>query len=336
MIDVGSNSVHVTVVDGTDVTEPVLDHNLGLRLAVHHLQDDHTISEDGITQLAHTVRHAAAMAREAGAETVVAYATSAVRDAPNSAVVRAAVERLAGVNVDVVPPDDEAGITYHAAGLWLAGQGLDAAQWLLLDIGGGSVEMAWGGGGEASLTTSLTLGSARLIRRLGLADPPDPNAVTDLRSFLAEELGREAADFRDVPHTMAVGTSRTLQVLGKLVEPTTRRRRDSSPANPVLDVDALARWTRGLTRTTAEERATLHDVSAARARQLITGALVAEEAMRALGIQQLQTCPWALREGMLLRGMHLPVEQQRLVLPARARTSFPARTRKAPAARNVL
>jgi exopolyphosphatase/guanosine-5'-triphosphate,3'-diphosphate pyrophosphatase len=73
----------------------------------------------------------------------------------------------------------------------------------------------------------------------------------------------------------------------------------------MLRREDLSAWLPRLAQMTAAQRAELHGVSAGRAAQLLGGALVAEATMELLGVEQLQICPWALREGVILRRLDL-------------------------------
>jgi exopolyphosphatase/guanosine-5'-triphosphate,3'-diphosphate pyrophosphatase len=170
----------------------------------------------------------------------------------------------------------------------------------MLDIGGGSLEVAAGIDEEPDVAISLPLGAARLTRDWLSGDPPAPEQVRQLRRHVRAKIARHAAEVaRAGPPDRAVATSKTFRQLARIAGaapsaegPYVRRAVSHS------DVTDLAKR---LGAMSADQRAALPGVSMVRAPQLAAGALVADAAMDLLGLAELEICPWALREGVLLR-----------------------------------
>ncbi|WP_219413166.1 Ppx/GppA phosphatase family protein [Pseudonocardia nigra] len=298
VIDVGSNTVHLLVVDahrGGHPT-PMTSDKTELRLA-ENLDASGALTKVGADALIRAVHRANAAAAEAGCTDLLAFATSALRDATNSAAVLAKVRDQTGVALQVLPGEDEARYTFLAVRRWY---GWSAGRLLVLDIGGGSLELAAGLDELPAAAASLPLGASRLTRDWFRSDPPARRDIAALRDHLDAQLAPVARRLRRAGDPeLAVGTSKTFRSLARLTGAA------PSSAGPrvrrVLTDVGLRQLASFITRMSAGDLAELEGVSASRSRQLVAGALVAEAAMRALRVTQLEICPWALREGVILR-----------------------------------
>ena len=267
-----------------------------LRLA-EHLDQAGALTAAGEEALVGAVARAMATADEAGCADLLAFATSALRDATNSAAVLASVRERTGVTLQVLPGEDEARYTFLAVRRWY---GWSAGRLLVLDIGGGSLELAVGLDELPAVAESLLLGAGRLTREWFASDPPSRKEIDALREWLDDKLAPVARRLRKAgAPDLAVGTSKTFRSLARLTGTA------PSAAGPrvrrVLTDAGLRQLTAFVTRMSSHDLAELEGVSPSRAHQLAAGALVAESAMRALRIAQLEICPWALREGVILR-----------------------------------
>jgi exopolyphosphatase/guanosine-5'-triphosphate,3'-diphosphate pyrophosphatase len=298
VLDVGSNTVHFLVVDAHQGGRPlpVFSHKAELHLD-DHLQEGNLLSASVARRLRAFVDEALQIAEDKGVEELLAFATSAVRDAANGDEVLASVRDATGVTIRVLPGEEEARLTFLACRRWF---GWSSGRVLMLDIGGGSLEIAAGLDEEPDVAISLPLGAARLTRDWLTGNPPAPEQVRRLRKHVRTEIARCAADVAKVgPPDRAVATSKTFRQLARIsgAAPSAEGpyvRRAVSNA----DVADLAKR---LPAMPADQRAELPGVSLVRAPQLAAGALVADAAMDLLGLAELEICPWALREGVLLR-----------------------------------
>jgi exopolyphosphatase/guanosine-5'-triphosphate,3'-diphosphate pyrophosphatase len=298
VLDVGSNTVHLLIVDahrGGHPT-PMASEKTALRLA-ESLDSSGRLSRAGADALVRAVRTARSSAKAAGCRDVLAFATSALREAPNSVAVLSRVHAETGLALQVLPGEDEARYTFLAVRRWF---GWSAGQLLVLDIGGGSLELASGIDELPTVAESLPQGAGRLTREWFSSDPPSRREIDALRAHVEAELAPVAARLAGerVPDR-AVGTSKTFRSLARL---TGAAPSSAGPrARRVLTDAGLRQVGAFISRMSAADLAELEGVSASRAHQLVAGAVVAEAAMRALGIHQLEICPWALREGVILR-----------------------------------
>jgi exopolyphosphatase/guanosine-5'-triphosphate,3'-diphosphate pyrophosphatase len=297
-LDVGSNTVHLLVVDAHRGAHPMpaSSERTVLRLA-ERLTDAGDLSEEGIDDLVHTVVQAKRSAAKLGCEDLMAFATSAVRDCGNVADVLARVHGETGVELRVLTGKDEAKLTFLAARRWL---GWSAGRLLVLDIGGGSLELAIGIDEAPDYAKSVPFGAGRITRERFTSDPPSRAEVDDTVKWLADQLTSVAKKVaKEGEPDRVVATSKTFRTLARLTGSA------PSAAGPrvrrVLTEPGLRQLISFITRMSAVDLAELEGVSASRSHQLVAGALVADATMRALSLQELEICPWALREGVILR-----------------------------------
>ena len=298
VLDVGSNTVHLLVVDAHrgGHPDPVRSHKVELHLA-ELLQSDGSLGSAGTEALVGTVRAAREAADVEGVEDLVAFATSAVRDATDAATVLERVREQTGVDLEVLPGEDEARLTFLAVRRWF---GWSAGRLTCLDIGGGSLELATGVDEEPDVAYSLPLGAGRLTRDWIPGDPPKRKEVTALREHVRAALADAAPGLAAAgPTDRGVVTSKTFRSLARLEGAAPYA---EGPRVPRLltrtGVEHLIELLAGLR---AADRARLPGVSPSRAHQLLAGAVVAVEALAALGLDTVHVCPWALREGVILR-----------------------------------
>jgi len=297
VLDVGSNTVHFLVIDARQGGRPlpVFSHKAELHLGDH--LEGNRLSASVTRQLRVFVDEALQIGEDKGVEELLAFATSAIRDAANGDEVLSKVKDGTGVAIRVLPGEEEARLTFLAARRWF---GWSSGRLLMLDIGGGSLEIAAGIDEEPDVAISLPLGAARLTRDWLSGDPPAPDRVRQLRRHVRAEIARRAADVaRAGQPDRAVATSKTFRQLARIsgAAPSAEGpyvRRSVTHA----DVTDIAKR---LAAMPSDQRATLPGVSLVRAPQLAAGALVADAAMDLLGLAELEVCPWALREGVLLR-----------------------------------
>jgi exopolyphosphatase/guanosine-5'-triphosphate,3'-diphosphate pyrophosphatase len=297
VLDVGSNTVHLLIVDAHLGAHPWPAHSVKnvLRLA-EQIGPDGRLSTTGSDALVAAVASARASAEKLGTEDLLAFATSAVRDAKNSAAVLARVRAETGVELRVLSGEGEARMTFLAVRRWY---GWSAGRLLVLDIGGGSLELGVGIDEEPQVALSLPLGAGRLTRSHLGGDPPTASEIGALTEYVDATLDAALPDVDFGSWDRAVATSKTFRTLARLA--------GAAPSS------AGSRASRQLTRTGVHQvlgfirhipsaaLAEMDGVGASRSHQLLAGALVADAAMRRLDVAALDVCPWALREGVILR-----------------------------------
>ncbi|MGI5430554.1 Ppx/GppA family phosphatase [Streptomyces sp. CA-179760] len=297
VMDVGSKTVRLVVSDAEDgVPLPVHTSKWRLRLS-EQVTPGEPIPEQAVGQLADAVAEASRTATRWGAAGPLAFATAVVRGAPNRHEVLNTVRARSGVELCTLPGEVEAELTFLGARRWM---GWRSGPLALLDIGGGSLEVAFGRGRLPDFVASLPLGAGRLTHEFFEdEDPPSPERVRALRRRVRHQLRDVAARIRWEGPRTAVATSRTFQQLGRLCGAAPGRH------GPFVDRElhraGLREAITTLAALPAAERARLPGISAPRAAQSLAGAVVAHTAMKLTGIRSVTVCPWAIREGVLLR-----------------------------------
>lgn len=297
VLDVGSNTVHLLVVDAHHGAAPLPahSHKTEMRLA-EHIIDGETISRSGIDTLVSFVLSAQEVAEDFGVTEMLAFATSAIREAANGDAVLHEVRERTGIDLVVLSGDDEARLTFLAVRRWY---GWSSGRLLVLDIGGGSLEIAVGSDEEPDIAVSLPLGAGRLTRAFVQRDPARPEDVKALRKHVRAQIADVAGKVsRAGEPRHVVATSKTFRSLARIAGAAPSS--DGMFVRRMLSRADLHLWVPKLAAMTARERSDLPGVSSGRSPQLLAGAVVAEAAMDILGVESLEIGPWALREGVIL------------------------------------
>ena len=294
VLDVGSNTIHLQVMDAHPGARPTPTTNYKVELRLtEYLDISGAISAGGIQLLNDAIAEAVAHARVNETDEILAFATSALREANNGAQIITDINKKYEIDLQVLNGDDEASMTFLAVRRWL---GWSAGKLLVLDIGGGSLEIASGIDENPDATISFPLGAARLTREFLSGDPYSSKGIKNLENY-AEEVLRDsmpnALKSHDADHFVA--TSKTFRTLARICaqwygdNPKFIERKSLNSAMPRL------------IEMNNKSRAELPGVSANRAQQIVAGGIVALAVMDRLDVDEAEICPWALREGILLR-----------------------------------
>lgn len=297
VLDIGSNTVHLLVFDTTRGRMPVpaVSDRSVVRL-MQFLDDDGLITEAGVEALSQAVKTAMSRSKKSKVDELLVMVTSAIRDATNGEAVLAHLREMIGLDVQVLSGPDEARLTFLAVRRWY---GWAAGRLLVLDIGGGSLEIATGVDEEPELAVSLPLGAGRLTHDLLPNDPPQPQQLKRLVEVVDEALHPLVGRMAQLPAPdHVVATSKTFRSLARLAGMRT-------PGGHVprwrMSAEQLSDWVPRLARIPAEQRVELPGITPERTYQIVAGAVVAERLLARLGVETVEISPWALREGALLR-----------------------------------
>ncbi len=326
VLDIGSNSAQLQVVDAYAGAPPLPAHAVKEpTLLADEIQPDGSISDVGIDRVTDSVGHAIEAALRLGVGELYAFVTSAIRDAANRDQVLDSVERGCGMRPQYLTGEEEARFTYAAVHRWY---GWSAGRILLLDIGGGTLEIVLGRDAEPDLAVSLPLGAGRLTRSFLPDDPPTRLQLKAMRHHIEATL-REIADRLrwEGPPARTVATSKTFKQLARFAGAPPQRR--GPFAERTLSAADLKAAIPRLARLPAAERAHLRGISAPRARQILAGGMIARSTMKALNASVADICPWALREGILLHHLaaaHQPQDRHLALQTITAERPEPATT----------
>jgi len=307
VLDVGSNTVHLVVVDGRpDGSFMVVARERDTLRLAEAAFPSMILPGEAVDRLVASVARMRAVADGLRAGAITGFATSAIREARNGLDVLGRVREVSGVTIKVLPGVEEARLTYLAARRWTA---FSARRLLVLDIGGGSLEVAGGEGERPELAESLPLGATRLTRRFVRSDPVRPEELVELRVHALALLGPLADRIREAPWEVTCATSKTFRNLGEVARalpgaPTPAHEFGFAGVDgqtaPILTREALNVVAGYLAGTTARDRRSLTGLDNLRAGNVVAGSQVAALVMQAFGLRELVLAPWALREGVIL------------------------------------
>ena len=302
VLDVGSNTVHLLVVDAHRGAHPTPQHDERsvLRLS-EHVGDDDVLSKEGEKALLKAVQSACDRAEKLDCDELMALVTSAIREAENGLEVLDRIRGRTGVDLQVLTGEEEARLTFLAVRRWF---GWSAGQLLVLDIGGGSLELASGIDEDPDVALSLPLGAGRMTREF-LPDHrdggrPDLAALEALSQHAGDLLRPAAQTLNTVGQPdLVAATSKTFRTLARLTGAAPYSAGLRVPRE--LRLESLEQLIGFVSRIKSSALAELQGVSPARAHQVPAGAVVAAATLRAVAVPCVRICPWALREGVILR-----------------------------------
>jgi exopolyphosphatase/guanosine-5'-triphosphate,3'-diphosphate pyrophosphatase len=297
-IDIGSNSIHMAIVrlhrDGhfevVDRAKEMV--GLGRGTLVRG-----RLSAEAIEAGFRTLAAFTQLARKQGAEPILAVATAAVREAENGGeLVLRAWEDL-GLRVDVITGSEEARLAFEAARHSIDFRGQRP---IVVDVGGGSVEIIMGVGPRIEWQESLKLGVARLTDRFIHSDPPRKSEIAALRAHLERKL--ESAFERAVRFqpTVMVGTSGTLLNLTAIAVAMREGQAPANLHNHVLRRDEITEIARALSSMRREERERVPALDRRRVDLIVAGSILTETLFNGFGVREMRACEWGLREGIIL------------------------------------
>jgi exopolyphosphatase/guanosine-5'-triphosphate,3'-diphosphate pyrophosphatase len=295
-IDIGSNSIRQIVADvGTSGAIRIVDEMKAAPRLAAGLGKRGALSPDAMAQAVDALSRMATLARQLGARRVEAVATSAVREASNGAAFLADVRRQAGLKVRLLVGEEEARLAYRSA---LAHFELGRGRAVVVDIGGGSVELALAAEGLVERLISLPFGAVRLTERF-LEGREPARGVKKLRKHIRPHIGR-ALPVRDWRGADVVGSGGTFTNLAGvyLARQGMRAARSVHGTRiPRAEVDAILE---SLTEMSVDERAAVPGVNAGRADIIVAGLAVVAEIMARIEPEGVSASAFGIREGLLL------------------------------------
>ncbi|HEU0174671.1 MAG TPA: Ppx/GppA phosphatase family protein [Blastocatellia bacterium] len=302
-LDIGSNSIHLVVVE-TDHEKPfrvVASAKMVVRLGRSAARDQR-LSAAAMDRAIDCLKQFRRVAESHGARELIAVATSAVREAANrdQFITRAAEE--AGVDIDLLSGIEEARLIALAVSVKYKQS--NKQQSLVIDIGGGSTELALMKNGEPTTLISFKLGAVRLTEQYVKSDPIGEKQLRRLRSELREVVAHRAPEIEAAGIEACYGTSGTINALAALGlrrrlaagnGRMARRRLEHS-----LTLDELRALNGELASYSLEERVREAGLNRQRAEIIVAGGQLLEALMERLKIDELVSCDWALREGVII------------------------------------
>ncbi len=313
VFDLGSSSFHLMVVDASrdGSLAPVLRRRSFLHLGTEVARTG-GVPTDRAASAVRAVRRLQAAAEEAGVDVVVALATAALRDADNSAILLARLERILGTSITLLAGEEEARLCFlgQRAGVWVGREPV-----LGLDLGGGSLEAGTGTMDEIFSVASMPLGTARLRGELGtgeLLTPEDRVAIARLVRQRSEPIRTMLVGVPSARNRVITsgGTVRALARLAMVLHRPETVSASSRPVNQVeIPAGQLFELTDRLSTLDLDARLALPGIHARRAPLLPIGAVALSTLVEDLGLDRVVVSEWGLREGAVISTLALQPER---------------------------
>ena len=293
-IDIGSNSIKLASIEAaaSDSFTVILQDRERVRLG--ETLKSRFISAEAIQKSAEAIAKFRSIAESRKVNSILAVATASVREADNSADFVREVEEKTGVKVEVLSSIEEARLIGIAA---QQNVGLQKGSLLNIDIGGGSTELSLMTDGAPELLFSMKLGAVGLTEKFLFSNPPKEKELKALKAEIALALDRPMRELADKKWQISTGTSGTILNLASLLNFQTSQTMNKYAE---LQFKRLVGLNQMLAKLPLEQRGKLPDISPQRAEVIVAGGQILEGVMRALNIQTLQPCNFALREGVII------------------------------------
>jgi exopolyphosphatase/guanosine-5'-triphosphate,3'-diphosphate pyrophosphatase len=300
-IDIGTNSIHMIVVRvRPDLSFEVIDREKDMvRLGAGGL-DGRSLTPTAIAAALQTLTKFKRLAESHKVDEIIAAATSATREAENGGDFIAEVDRQTGIRIRVISGTEEARLIHLAAGYGVDVGGNTA---VVVDIGGGSVEVTLGTATQLTLGKSFKVGVIRLTERFVKSDPLAGRDERRLLKHLNREMGSYLDQVALRGFDRVIGTSGTILSLGALAS--------SDGESPIeelrnrrVSAKALHKLRKRLTALNIEERLAIPGLDPRRADLCVAGSVLFDTVLRRLGADEFTLCDLALREGLVLDYIH--------------------------------
>lgn len=294
-IDIGSNSVRQIIADVSATGQiRVVDEMKAMPRLGEGLELTGELGRTALDAAVAAVQRMVMLARQYGAARIEIVATSAVRDATNSAEFTSRVRESTGIDVRVLSGEEEALLCFRSA---LAHFELGSGRSLVMDIGGGSLELVLAKDGLIERVASLPFGAVRLTERF-LSPTLRPKGVRQLREHVREGL-RRSVPVKDWRGTRVIGSGGTFTNLAGIVLHRTGVSVRSAHGTRVtrVELEHVLDWVQ---RLDPDERAQVPGLNPARADIIVAGLATAAEVLARFDPRDLLTSSYGIREGLLL------------------------------------
>ena len=294
-IDVGTNSVLLLVADrSADGTFKAVAEQMEITRLGRGVDRARRLSQEGMDATLSVLESFARQARSLGAGTLAVSATSAARDAENGTAFLSEARARAGVEVEILPGDEEAQLSFEAVSqdrsICAPGEPV-----IVIDIGGGSTELVYGAGREVSFRHSFDVGAVRMTERFVRGDPPGAAELTSLRAFLDETFSSLPAPAPGQRLVGVAGTVTTLFCVQHRITPYDGPRVHGGKLS-ALELSSLLVKLAGLP---VAARAELPGLDPRRADVVVAGACILDAVVRKLAAPSFTVSDRGLRWGLL-------------------------------------
>ena len=297
-IDIGTNSVHMLVVRvREDLSFEVIDREKAMvRLGAGGLDGKALTSEATNAALQALVKFKR-LAQARQVDVVLAAATSATREARNGGEFLSRIEQDTGIRARVITGADEARLIHQAA---VYGVDVGSGRAVVIDIGGGSVEVTLGTASNIQLARSFKLGVIRLTERFVKSDPLSDRDERRMVKHIHDEVDRYCSQITAAGFDRVIGTSGTILSLGAVASSIARGALPPELRNLRIAAKQIRRLRKTSVKLDLEQRLLLPGLDPRRADLMVAGVVLVDTILRRLGADELTLCDLALREGLVL------------------------------------
>jgi exopolyphosphatase/guanosine-5'-triphosphate,3'-diphosphate pyrophosphatase len=297
-IDIGTNSIHMIVVQiRADLSFEVIDREKEMvRLGAGGL-DGRALTPEAVHAALQVLSKFRRLAESHAVEEVIAVATSATREAENGGEFLQAIADQTGIRPRVISGTEEAR-HIHAAAVYGVGVPGDVA--VVVDIGGGSVEVTRGTGAAIELGRSFKLGVIRLTERFIKSDPLTPKDERKLVRHIEEQAGKYFDQIARAGFERVIGTSGTILSIGNVIAAADGRAPDTSLRNRRVSAKQVRRLRKEIVAQSIEKRMRIPGLEPRRADLVVAGVILVDEILRRLDAAEITLCDLSLREGLVL------------------------------------
>jgi exopolyphosphatase/guanosine-5'-triphosphate,3'-diphosphate pyrophosphatase len=297
-IDIGTNSIHMVIAEAAHADAfTVLDREREVVQVGRGSFADGRLRRDAMQRTADALARFTQLARRHAVDRIVCTATAAVREARNGGEFLKLARRASGVAPRVIPSEEEGRLIHLAVQAALQ---LPDRPTLIVDIGGGSVQLVHVNGPQLIKVVGVPLGALRLAETVIEHDPPTEGELEQLRRLARKQLRRALAELGDLSIEAVYGSSGSIHALAELAHLERHGRELPQLNRHAFGLDALADLTRGLERLNQQERAALPGIDEARAEILVPGAIVLEQVLRLTGAKSIRLSDYGVREGLVV------------------------------------
>jgi exopolyphosphatase/guanosine-5'-triphosphate,3'-diphosphate pyrophosphatase len=297
-IDIGTNSVHMIVVQvRPDLSFEVIDREKEMvRLGAGGL-DGRALTPEAMHAALQVLSKFRRLAESHKVDEVIAVATSATREAENGGEFLQAINEQTGIRARVISGTEEARLIHMAA---VYGVSVPNDPVVLIDIGGGSVEVTLGTGPTIDLGQSFKLGVIRLTERFVQSDPLEPRDERRLVRHIDNQIGGYLQQISQSGFDRVIGTSGTILSLGAVAAAAEGGAPAGSLRNRRFPAKAIRHIRKEVVALDLEKRLRIPGLEPRRADLVVAGAVLLDELLRRLGATEITLCDLSLREGVIL------------------------------------
>lgn len=296
-IDIGTNSVHMIVVRvRPDFSFEVIDREKEMvRLGAGGL-DGRRLTREAMQGALQALSKFERLARSHQVDEILAAATSATREAENGGDFLRDIEAHTGIRPRVITGTEEARLIHRAAVY-----GIDTpTPAVVIDIGGGSVEVTLGAGDQVRFARSFKMGVIRLSERFVTSDPLAGRDERKLVKHIGELVDRYLAHVVGSGFSRVIGTSGTILSVGAVASALDTGTVPTELRNLRVPAKAIRRLRKLVCTQTLDQRLTLPGLDPRRADLIVAGTVLVDTLLRTLDADEITLCDLALREGLVL------------------------------------